>query len=222
MRLLDSCSPPPTAENTVQEGAPGTGPGVTHTGNYPRPLPVTPCTSSQERYATSETHVQCFVGGIPEKRLRVVLGDLGDEAETGTVTIPVKKQHGGPLTVDQRTVNLLHAATSAVAERGNALLKTTFTALRRVRSVPGASAPSLPPPSSLLHGARPNDVINQFEPGLPGKAHWGGPTARDPAWWSTWLYPPHRSRPTSYCSAGHDAGHRPPEPPAGRRGLRAP
>ena len=124
--------------------------------------------------------MQCFVGGIPEKRLRVVLGDLGDEADRHRDD-PGQEAARRALTVNPRTVNLLHAATSAVAERGNALLQTTFTALRRVRSVPGASAPSLPPPSSLLHRARPNDVINQFEPGLPGKAHWGGPTARDPA-----------------------------------------
>ena len=40
------------------------------------------------------------------------------------------------LTADQRTVNLLHAATRAPAERGNSLLKTTFKALRRVSLCP--------------------------------------------------------------------------------------
>ena len=35
-------------------------------------------------------------------------------------------------TDDQRTVNLLHAATRAPAERGDARLETTFKALRRV------------------------------------------------------------------------------------------
>lgn len=87
---------------------------MTHTGNYPSPLPPTPCTSRQKRYATSGRHVQCPVGGNQEKRLGVVLGGLGDEANTGTVTTPVKKQHGGCPTVDQRTVNLLHSATLAV------------------------------------------------------------------------------------------------------------
>ncbi len=41
-----------------------------------------------------------------------------------------------PLTDDQKTVNLLHAAARAPAERGNSLLKTTFKALRRVSLCP--------------------------------------------------------------------------------------
>jgi hypothetical protein len=40
------------------------------------------------------------------------------------------------LTVDQRTINALHSATRALAERGNSLLKTTFKALRRVTLCP--------------------------------------------------------------------------------------
>jgi DDE superfamily endonuclease len=43
---------------------------------------------------------------------------------------------GCRLTDDQRTVNLLHAAVRAPAERGNSLLKTTFKALRRVSLCP--------------------------------------------------------------------------------------
>jgi DDE superfamily endonuclease len=66
----------------------------------------------------------------------VVLGDLGYEGEAATVTTPLRRRPGVALTADQRTVNLLHAATRAVAERGNSLLKTTFTALRRVRLCP--------------------------------------------------------------------------------------
>ena len=38
----------------------------------------------------------------------------------------------GSLSADERTVNLLHAAVRAPAERGNSLLKTSFKALRRV------------------------------------------------------------------------------------------
>jgi DDE superfamily endonuclease len=52
------------------------------------------------------------------------------------VTTPIKKPAGAPLTDDQRTVNLLHAATRAPAECGNSLLKTTFKALRRVSLCP--------------------------------------------------------------------------------------
>ena len=40
------------------------------------------------------------------------------------------------LTAEQRTINMLHSATRALAERGNSLLKTTFKALRRVSLCP--------------------------------------------------------------------------------------
>jgi hypothetical protein len=46
------------------------------------------------------------------------LGDLGYEGEQATLTIPIKRAADRPLTADERTVN--------------ALLKTTFKALRRV------------------------------------------------------------------------------------------
>jgi hypothetical protein len=64
------------------------------------------------------------------------LADLGYEGERAALTTPIKKTTDAPLTDDQRTVNLLHAATRAPAERGNALLKTTFKALRRVSLCP--------------------------------------------------------------------------------------
>jgi len=65
-----------------------------------------------------------------------VLGDLGYAGEAEQITTPVKKTHGLELTDDQRTINALHAATRALAERGNSLLKTTFKALRRVSLCP--------------------------------------------------------------------------------------
>ena len=65
-----------------------------------------------------------------------VLGDLGYEGEQDTLTIPIKRTADRPLTEDQRTVNALHAATRALAERGNSLLKTTFKTLRRVSLCP--------------------------------------------------------------------------------------
>jgi hypothetical protein len=64
------------------------------------------------------------------------LADLGYEGERAALTTPIKKTSDAPLTDDQRTVNLLHAATRALAERGNSLLKTTFKALRRVSLCP--------------------------------------------------------------------------------------
>jgi hypothetical protein len=64
------------------------------------------------------------------------LADLGYEGERAALTTPIKHSAGCRLTDDQRTVNLLHAATRAPAERGNSLLKTTFKALRRVSLCP--------------------------------------------------------------------------------------
>jgi hypothetical protein len=66
----------------------------------------------------------------------VVLADLGYKGERAALTMPIKHTAGRRLTDDERTVNLLHAATRALAERGNSLLKTTFKALRRVSPCP--------------------------------------------------------------------------------------
>ncbi len=65
-----------------------------------------------------------------------VLADLGYEGERAALTTPIKHRAGRRLTADQRTVNLLHAATRAPAERGNSLLETTFEAPRRVSLCP--------------------------------------------------------------------------------------
>jgi hypothetical protein len=64
------------------------------------------------------------------------LADLGYEGERTALTTPIKHRAGSRLTADQRTVNLLHAATRAPAERGNWLLKMSFKALRRVSLCP--------------------------------------------------------------------------------------
>ena len=66
----------------------------------------------------------------------VVLADLGYEGENTRLTCPFKAPPGGGLPVDQRTYNMLHSATRALAERGNSLLKTTFRALRRITLCP--------------------------------------------------------------------------------------
>ena len=65
-----------------------------------------------------------------------VLGDLGYEGENTRLTCPIKNTRGVTLTVEQRTINALHSATRALAERGNSLLKTTFKGLRRVTLCP--------------------------------------------------------------------------------------
>lgn len=70
----------------------------------------------------------------------VVLADLGYIGEDTRLVCPVKKSSKPDstttLSIEQRTVNALHSATRAVAERGNSLLKTTFKALRRVSFCP--------------------------------------------------------------------------------------
>jgi hypothetical protein len=72
-----------------------------------------------------------------------VLADLGYEGEAVRMTCPIKKPgtptaraRAAELSVEQRTINMLHSATRALAERGNSLLKTTFKALRRVSLCP--------------------------------------------------------------------------------------
>jgi hypothetical protein len=64
------------------------------------------------------------------------LGDLGYEGENQRLTCPIKAAAGRKLTATQRTINALHSATRALAERGNSLPKTTFKALRRVSLCP--------------------------------------------------------------------------------------
>ncbi|WP_226360854.1 transposase family protein [Pseudonocardia sp. ICBG1142] len=65
-----------------------------------------------------------------------VLADLGYEGESDRLTVPIKTRSGAGLCPDQRTVNVLHSATRAIAERGNALLKNTFRALRHLSLCP--------------------------------------------------------------------------------------
>src|SRR3954468_19444591 len=79
------------------------------------------------------------------------LADLGYEGERAALTMPIKKTTDSPLTDDQRTVNLLHAATRAPAERGNSLLKTTFKALRRVSLCPWRIGAIIAAALVLLH-----------------------------------------------------------------------
>jgi hypothetical protein len=64
------------------------------------------------------------------------LADLGYEGERTALTTPIKRSAERHLTADERTINLLHAAVRAPAERGNSLLKTSFKALRRVSLCP--------------------------------------------------------------------------------------
>lgn len=65
------------------------------------------------------------------------LGDLGYEGENQRPTCPIKATAGEKLTDTQRTVNTLHSATRALAERANSLLKM-ITAQCAAGTVPDA------------------------------------------------------------------------------------
>jgi hypothetical protein len=60
------------------------------------------------------------------------LGDLGYEGEADTITVAFKKPKNADLTDTQQMANKAHNGIRAVGERGNALLKMTFRALRNV------------------------------------------------------------------------------------------
>ncbi len=82
--------------------------------------------------------------------LHAALADLGYVGERATLTTPITHP-GRRLTADQRTVNLLHAATRAPAERANSLLKITFKALRRVNLCPWRIGAITATALALLH-----------------------------------------------------------------------
>jgi hypothetical protein len=60
------------------------------------------------------------------------LGDLGYEGEADTITVAFKTPAQGQLTTIQRMFNKTHNGVRAVGERGHALLKMTFRALRNI------------------------------------------------------------------------------------------
>jgi hypothetical protein len=60
------------------------------------------------------------------------LGDLGYEGESDTITVAFKKPKNGQLTDIQQMFNKAHNGVRAIGERGNALLKMTFKALRNI------------------------------------------------------------------------------------------
>jgi hypothetical protein len=60
------------------------------------------------------------------------LGDLGYQGEAGTITVAFKKPKDSTLTGVQQQFNKAHNGARAIGERGNALLKMTFKALRNV------------------------------------------------------------------------------------------
>jgi DDE superfamily endonuclease len=88
-----------------------------------------------------------------------VLGDLGYEGERDTIAY--KKPIDGELSDVETMFNKAHNGVRAIAERGNSLLKTTFTALRNVSLCPWKSAGSSQPPS---YSSTPNTTAQHNHP----------------------------------------------------------
>lgn len=79
------------------------------------------------------------------------LGDLGYEGESDTITVAFKKPQHGDLDCVQQQFNKAHNGIRAVGERGNALLKMTFRALRNVSIDPWAIGQIVKAALVLLH-----------------------------------------------------------------------
>jgi DDE superfamily endonuclease len=99
------------------------------------------------------------------------LADLGYEGERAALTIPIKQTTDAPLTDDQRTVNLLHAATRAPLSAATPCSRPPSRRCAGSASAPGASPRSPPPPlsSSITSTAGRHD--HRPPQPLPGIAH---------------------------------------------------
>lgn len=102
------------------------------------PLWTSPVRPGREHDTTA---LRAHAGVLPQLQIwtgehRRVLGDLGYEGESGTITVGYKKPPGGNLTSIEKAYNKVHNGLRAVGERGNSLLKTTFKALRNVSLCP--------------------------------------------------------------------------------------
>ena len=79
------------------------------------------------------------------------LGDLGYEGEADTITVAFKKPRHSNLNQVQQQFNKAHNGIRAIGERGNALLKMTFKALRNVSLDPWRIGKIIAAALVLLH-----------------------------------------------------------------------
>jgi DDE superfamily endonuclease len=79
------------------------------------------------------------------------LGDLGYEGESQTITVAFKTPRNGELTDTQQTFNKAHNGLRAIGERGNALLKMTFRALRNISLNPWRIGDIVAAALAILH-----------------------------------------------------------------------
>ena len=101
-----------------------------------------------------------------------VLADLGHEGERGALTTPVKTTAGRWLTDDQRTVNLLHAATPGPGRARQLAAQDVLQGAAPGQPLPLAHRRDhRRRPRAAAPPARPHHVINGPAEPLPGKAH---------------------------------------------------
>lgn len=79
------------------------------------------------------------------------LGDLGYQGVSDTIAVAFKKPHNGELTTIEQQFNKTHNGLRAIGERGNALLKMTFKALRNVSLDPWRIGAIVAAALALLH-----------------------------------------------------------------------
>lgn len=82
---------------------------------------------------------------------RKALADLGYLGEADRLTVPYPRPKTGELTEDAKCFNLLHSAIRAVAERGNAILKSTFKVLDKIHMSPSKITVIIAAALMLLH-----------------------------------------------------------------------
>jgi DDE superfamily endonuclease len=91
------------------------------------------------------SHDQVVRGGCRRGRRR------GYEGEADTITVAFKKPNDGFLTDTQQTFNKAHNGIRAIGERGNALLKMTFRALRNISLNPWRIGDIVAAALTILH-----------------------------------------------------------------------
>ncbi|MFD4977517.1 transposase family protein [Streptomyces sp. NPDC058424] len=98
------------------------------------PIWVSPVRPGREHDTTCARHHGLIdaLNRLADQLGTPTLVDLGYENAGGGFRHPVKKPAGGQLTEAQQTFNKVIRGIHGVCERANALLKTTFKALRRV------------------------------------------------------------------------------------------
>jgi hypothetical protein len=99
-----------------------------------RPIRVSPVRPGRERDTTCARHHGLIeaLNRLADQQAIPTLVDLGYENAGNGFRHPVKKPAGGEPTEAQQTLNKVIRGIHGICERANALLKTTFKALRRV------------------------------------------------------------------------------------------